>query len=259
MKQISEKCMMILVCLMLAGCGSKAEMYLEQSGTELAGGQTEPGTGLAGGKTKSDTELAGGQTESGTGLTAGQSDSSKAGETKNNSGTTAAGADTDSGQNAPVGGKIAVYVCGEVKNPGVYELTAGMRICDAIEAAGGFTKNAGREYWNLAAPLTDGQMLSVPTREEAQKRAAAAEQTGAAPQEQQSSGSTAGESDVLVNINTADAALLTSVPGIGRVRAEAVIAYRREHGSFLRTEDIKKVSGIGDALFAKMKDHITVS
>lgn len=147
---------------------------------------------------------------------------------------------------------IAVYVCGEVNHPGVYELTEGMRICDAVEAAGGFTENAGREYWNLAEVLTDGQMLSVPTREEEKKRKASAEA-------EQTSGGTGQQTEGLVDINTADVTLLTSIPGIGQVRAEAVIAYREEHGRFEKTEDIKKVSGIGDALFAKMKDYITVS
>lgn len=211
MKQISGKCMMVLVCLMLAGCGSKTELYLEPSGTEVSeSGESGVGQAETG---KPGTEIS----------------------------------VEDSGRT------IAVYVCGEVKVPGVYELTEGMRICDAIEAAGGFTKKAGREYWNLAEPLTDGQMLCVPTEEEAKKRESAVTQM-----------QTASESDglgsaAMVNINTADAALLTSVPGIGQVRAEAVIAYRKEHGSFQQIEDIKKVSGIGDALFAKMKDYITVS
>lgn len=211
MRQISGKCMMVLVCLMLAGCGSKTELYLEPSGTEVSESE-ESGVGQA--ETgKPGTEIS----------------------------------VEDSGRT------IAVYVCGEVKVPGVYELTEGMRICDAIEAAGGFTKKAGREYWNLAEPLTDGQMLCVPTEEEAKKRESAVTQMQTAS-ESDGQGSAA-----MVNINTADAALLTSVPGIGQVRAEAVIAYRKEHGSFQQIEDIKKVSGIGDALFAKMKDYITVS
>ena len=62
---------------------------------------------------------------------------------------------------------IQVYVCGEVAAPGVYQLKDGMRICDAVEAAGGLTKAASREYWNLAEKLSDGQMIYFPTEEEA--------------------------------------------------------------------------------------------
>ena len=70
------------------------------------------------------------------------------------------------GKEAP----LLVYVCGEVMSPGVYELPAGSRVCDAVEAAGGFTKKASQDYWNLAETLTDGQMISFPTEEEAAER-----------------------------------------------------------------------------------------
>ena len=64
---------------------------------------------------------------------------------------------------------VQVYVCGEVAAPGVYQLKDGMRICDAVEAAGGLTKAASREYWNLAEKLSDGQMIYFPTEEEARE------------------------------------------------------------------------------------------
>ena len=267
MKQISEKCMMVLVCMMLAGCGSKTELYLEQSGTELSKEESENvGSGsdvdepedLKSGDPKfQDTGKE--QDNSQTAGNAAKGDTVQ-GPTTQNRDSSGKSAEASSGGSS---GKIAVYVCGEVKNPGVYELTDGTRICDAVEAAGGFTKQAGREYWNLAEPLTDGQMLCVPTEAEAQKRQEEADSlqqtsSGAGNTSKGFGGDTSGET-TLVNINTADATLLTSIPGIGQVRAEAVIAYRQEHGSFQRIEDIKKVSGIGDALFAKMKDHITVS
>ncbi len=143
---------------------------------------------------------------------------------------------------------ILVYVCGEVVTPGVYELTTGMRICDAVEAAGGFTEEASREYWNLAELLTDGQMLYFPTEEEALEREKAAGDD--------LTEGTAG-ADGRININTADAAGLMNIPGIGQTRAEAILAYRNAHGSFDCVEDIMKVSGIKDALFEKMKDYIT--
>lgn len=140
---------------------------------------------------------------------------------------------------------LVVYVCGEVVNPGVYELTSGMRICDAVDAAGGLTKKASRDYWNLAEELTDGQMLYFPTAEEAKKREESAAESG-------------GTADGKVNINTADISQLLTIPGIGQTRAEAVLAYRQENGSFQSIEDIMKVSGIKNGLFERMKDYITV-
>lgn len=141
---------------------------------------------------------------------------------------------------------LLVYVCGEVQNPGVYELPAGSRVCDAVEAAGGFTEKASRDYWNLAELLTDGQMISFPDEEKAAEREKYAGQTAVH------------EEDGRVNINTADVQQLQQLPGIGQTRAEAIIAYRDRHGAFESVEDIMKVSGIKNALFEKMRDDITV-
>ena len=116
---------------------------------------------------------------------------------------------------------VQVYVCGEVAAPGVYQLKDGMRICDAVEAAGGLTKAASREYWNLAEKLSDGQMIYFPTEEEARERKASAE-------------------------------------AAGETRAAAILAYREKNGPFAKVEDIMQVSGIKSALFEKMKDYITI-
>lgn len=169
--------------------------------------------------------------------------------------TEAAGADMDetqqdSGQKDSAGGTLLIYVCGEVNSPGVYELPAGSRICDAVDAAGGMTDAAGREYWNLAEPLTDGQMICFPTEEEAKKR-----QESAGVDAADSSGIM---SDGRVNINTASLEQLMTIPGVGQTRGEAILAYRKEHGSFASAEDIINVSGIGNALYEKMKDYIAV-
>ena len=144
---------------------------------------------------------------------------------------------------------VQVYVCGEVAAPGVYQLKDGMRICDAVEAAGGLTKAASREYWNLAEKLSDGQMIYFPTEEEARERKASAEAAGASVQE---------ESDGRIDINTADAAQLVTIPGIGETRAAAILAYREKNGPFAKVEDNMQVSGIKSALFEKMKDYITI-
>ncbi len=136
---------------------------------------------------------------------------------------------------------VQVYVCGEVAAPGVYQLKDGMRICDAVEAAGGLTKAASREYWNLAEKLSDGQMIYFPTEEEARERKASAEAAGA----------TVEESDGRIDINTADATQLVTIPGIGETRAAAILAYREKNRPFAKVEDIMQVSGIKSALFEK--------
>ena len=123
-----------------------------------------------------------------------------------------------------------------------------MRVCDAVEAAGGLTKAASREYWNLAEKLSDGQMIYFPTEEEARERKASAEAAGA----------TVEESDGRIDINTADATQLVTIPGIGETRAAAILAYREKNGPFAKVEDIMQVSGIKSALFEKMKDYITI-
>ena len=131
-------------------------------------------------------------------------------------------------------------------------------VCDAVEAAGGFTKKASKDYWNLAEPLTDGQMISFPTKEEAAEREKY--DTSDADTDSQTDRTVADEADAggRININTAGVDLLTKLSGIGQTRAEAIIAYRDEHGNFSRVEDIMKVSGIKNALFEKMRDDITV-
>ena len=123
-----------------------------------------------------------------------------------------------------------------------------MRICDAVEAAGGLTKAASREYWNLAEKHSDRQMKYFPTEEEARERKASAEAAGA----------TVEESEGRIDINTADATQLVTIPGIGETRAAAILAYREKNGPFAKVEDIKQVSGIKSALFEKMKDYITI-
>lgn len=144
---------------------------------------------------------------------------------------------------------LVVHLCGAVNNPGVYELEIDSRIIDGINKAGGFTEKASRDSLNLAMELTDGSRVYVPTVEEAKEEEYL--------QPQYISGN-AGTEDKRVNINTADADKLMTLSGIGKTRAEAVIAYRQEHGPFKTTEEIMNVSGIGKASFEKLKEEITV-
>ena len=138
---------------------------------------------------------------------------------------------------------IFVYVCGAVKKPGVYELLPGQRICDAIAAAGGLSEQAAGDSLNQAEVLSDGQMLRVLTTEEA---AAATVQPGQETAESSRDGR--------VDINTADASALMSLPGIGQSKADAIIAYRNEHGAFKAPEELIK-----EGVYQKIKDSIKVN
>ncbi|MBQ9885440.1 MAG: ComEA family DNA-binding protein [Lachnospiraceae bacterium] len=135
---------------------------------------------------------------------------------------------------------IYVYICGEIVKSGVYEMKSGSRLFELVEAAGGLTADAAEDGLNLAGVLTDGQKIVVPSVEDMQT--AALEDA---------------YEDLRININTADIKTLVSLPGIGEARARDIIAYRNENGAFERTEDIKKVSGIKDSIYNKIKDLIT--
>ena len=132
---------------------------------------------------------------------------------------------------------VAVHIKGEVKNPGYYEFDYGKRVKDAIEKAGGTTKNADLSDINLAAKLRDGDEIIIPAKGETSSDTV---------------------SEYAVNINTADLSLLCTLDGIGADTAKAIIAYRTNCGGFSKVEDLKKVDGIGDAKFNAIKDKITV-
>lgn len=145
------------------------------------------------------------------------------------------------------GPPLIVHVAGWVRRPGVYELLQGDRVIDAIEAAGGPRRGAYLDGLNLAAPLADGQQVLVP------KRGASA---GSAPSPGGVPG--AGSAGSLVNVNTASADELETLPGIGEVLAQAIIDHRTEHGPFATVDDLVDVSGIGDATLEDIRDLVTV-
>lgn len=158
-------------------------------------------------------------------------------------------------------GDCFVYVCGEVRSPGVYCMKEGQRIFEAVEQAGGFTEQAVREYLNLADQVSDGMKVFVPNSDQVQSGQIFQENffSGNSGKEYPS-GENAGSSalSVKVNLNTASKEELMTLRGIGSARAEDIIHYREENGRFQKIEDIKKVSGIKDAAFEKIKDQITV-
>ena len=162
---------------------------------------------------------------------------------------------------------IYVDVCGAVANPGVFQLAAGSRVFQAIEAAGGYLPEAALTCVNRAGVLTDGQQLYILTQEEMERQGLdPAEMSGASDGQMngsagigQNTGMTAQvQQDNKININTADEAQLTTLTGIGATRAQAIIAYREENGPFAAIEDIMNVQGIKEGTFAKIKDEIVV-
>lgn len=152
---------------------------------------------------------------------------------------------------------IAVYVCGAVNCPGVYELSASARVYQAVEAAGGFRDDADQEWVNQAQFLQDGGKIRIYTRLETdQMRQEGLEEGSVLPEGQDAQTEQAGESPV--NLNTATREELMTLPGIGEAKADAVIAYREENGGFSSPEEIMNISGIKEAVFSQIKDRITV-
>lgn len=186
-----------------------------------------------------------------------------------------AGAGSSSAQNVPDAAaeeenppeSIKIDVEGAVAKPGLYELAAGARVGDALDAAGGFAKGAYRKGMNLAQPLTDGMQLYVETRAEAAKRekntSAESSEAALTGGSTAASGQPAGQQDVKdpggrIDINTSNAAQLQELPGVGPVLAASIVAYREENGAFVSVADLKQVPGIGDARYAQIEGLVCV-
>ena len=147
--------------------------------------------------------------------------------------------------------EIVVYVAGAVNRPGVVQLAEGARAKDAVDACGGFLPTADTNGVNLAQKLKDGMQVTVPEKSPqgtAVQGAAAGAQAGTAKPLPEG----------MVNINTADEKELDKLPGIGPAMAKRIVEYRTENGAFQAPEEIKRVKGIGDAKYEKMKDKIAL-
>ncbi len=154
--------------------------------------------------------------------------------------------------------EIVVYVCGAVRRPGVYHLAPGARVADLLAAAGGAGAKAALQAVNLAAKLLDGQQVVVPARGAAGSATVAA--AGGA-----TTGTTGGEgatgtgaAAAPVDLNTASLEQLDALPGVGPATAQKIIDYRTANGGFKSVDDLKNVSGIGDAKFATLQPLVTV-
>lgn len=196
------------------------------------------------------------------------------------------GSSDDQKSDGAVSDTIVVYVCGAVKEPGLYELPAGSRINDAVVKAGGFKKKAARDYINLAEPLSDGEKVCILRKDQIGQGSqntlnsgsvtfgtgrhygdtgtydsgsanGSSFDSGSANGSSSNSGS-ANSSSGKVNINTASKNELMTLTGIGESRAADIISYREENGAFKDIKDIMNVSGIKDRMFEKIKDDICV-
>ncbi len=164
-------------------------------------------------------------------------------------------------------GRIFVHVCGQVCQPGVYELKVHSRVYEAIQAAGGMTQTAAFSYLNQAEELTDGQQLYVPSQEEITAWENGENTSG---NQAFAKGATEGQSsensddqkgksaDDKVNLNTADQTELMTLNGIGEVRAKSILQYREEHGKFSAIDELKNVDGIGEKTYKKVESRIKI-
>jgi competence protein ComEA len=133
--------------------------------------------------------------------------------------------------------QIFVHVAGEVKKPGLYGLEVGSRVEDAIELAGGMTKSAFEQSVNLARMVSDGEQIVVLDKSQV---------------------STGGMSSTFISLNNATQEQLESLPGVGPALAQRIAEYRASIGSFSDLSQLREVSGIGEKLFAKISQQLTL-
>lgn len=147
--------------------------------------------------------------------------------------TDATGVVANDAMGAPVAStSVTVHVAGAVQAPGLYELDAGARVAEAIEAAGGAINPADLDLLNLARPLRDGERVAV--------------------------GQDEGHSSGLINLNTASESELVALPGVGPVLAARIVAHREANGPFTSVDDLDSVSGVGPAVLAGLREDATV-
>lgn len=163
---------------------------------------------------------------------------------------------------------ITIDIKGEVKTPGVYELPLNSRVIDAINISGGLTNKADTSDINLSKILKDENVIVISNKYSNQTTKYTQKETSVVNNasiskdnvvsSSNSSDTNTNKTNDKVSINTATKEQLMNLNGIGESKANDIIAYRNQNGLFKSIEDIKKVSGIGDKLFDKIKDHITI-
>lgn len=142
--------------------------------------------------------------------------------------------------------KIIVDIKGEVQKPGVYELEGDVRVKEVVLKAGGLTEKAEENQLNLAEKVQDQQMIYVPNKKEAQEM-------DIVGNEQESN-----NDETLVDINMADLTELQKLSGIGPAKAQAIIDYREENGSFKEIDELNEISGFGEKTVEKIRESIKI-
>jgi competence protein ComEA len=150
---------------------------------------------------------------------------------------------------------VVVHVAGAVSSPGVYELAPAMRVADAVEAAGGPLPDGDLDALNLAATVLDGQRIYVPHVGEVDP---ATIPSGGGSDAGIAGATTPGAPSGPVDLNTATAADLETLPGVGPATAAAIIDDRDRNGPFASVDDLDRVAGIGPAKLAALRDQVTV-
>jgi competence protein ComEA len=148
-------------------------------------------------------------------------------------------------------GLLLVHVVGQVRHPGVVRLAPGSRVLDAVQAAGGASPSADLNHLNLARAVVDGEQIVVPKPGENIPVGGLSGAAGVGP-------TNAGSVGGLVDLNTADAAALDSLPGVGPVIAQRILDWRTAHGRFTSVDELGEVSGIGDKLMAQIAPKVRV-
>ena len=151
---------------------------------------------------------------------------------------------------------MAVYVCGAVRQPGVYYVAGSAIRETAVQMAGGFTDDADVTYVNLAQNVVAGEQIYIPTMEETNGISSERDTDGTPVQD--APAGTNVETDGKININTAGKDALMTLPGIGESKADAIIAYREAQGKFQNTEELMNIRGIKEGIYNKIKDLIIV-
>lgn len=174
------------------------------------------------------------------------------------------GVPTESGGGAGAGGSgaaaglLVVHVVGQVRTPGVYQMSAGSRVGDAVTAAGGATRSAELAAVNLARVLVDGEQVVVPKPGESVGAPVAGGGASGAAGSGGGQAGAAGADGGKVALNSADLSALDTLPGVGPVLAQRILDWRTEHGRFTSVDELGEVSGIGEKLLAQLTPKVTL-
>ena len=159
------------------------------------------------------------------------------------------------GEPPAAGSELVVHVSGAVAAPGVVHLSAGARVDDALQAAGGPTDDADPSAVNLARPVGDGEQIHLPVPGEEPR---AAEPGGAGPGSSEAGEAPAAGSTGVINLNTASAGELEELPGVGPAIAQRIVEHREKNGTFTSVDGLLEVSGIGPSTLEKVRDRATI-